>query len=98
MKRSDLLLGMGAGPTRRTLLRVEAAPGPSRRKALFQQAKVQPTRFQNHKGRDFYLTLKGSYVVLKYGRRVYGRKARFMNGRPITNRSLVPSRIRPKRV
>jgi hypothetical protein len=98
MKRSDLLLGMGAGPTRRTLLLTGAAPGPSRRKALLQQAKIQPTRFQNHKGRDFYLTLRGSYVILKYGRRIYGRKARFMDGERLKNRSVVPVRIRPKRV
>jgi hypothetical protein len=44
------------------------------------------------------LTLKGSYVVLKYGQRVYGRKARFMDGARLKNRSVVPARIRPKRV
>ena len=87
MKRSELLLG-----TRRTLA------GPTRRKALLARTKLQPTRFQNRKGRTFYLTLKGSYVVLEYGRRVYGRKARFADGRPITRASRVPSRIRPKRV
>jgi len=93
MKRSDLLLGI-----RRTMLLGETLPGPTRRKALLERARLQPTRFQNRKGRDFYLTLKGSYVILKYGRRIYGRKARFMDGQRVKNRSVVPERIRPKRV
>lgn len=93
MKRSELLLG-----TRRTMLLGETLPGPTRRRALLARAKLQPTRFQNAKGRSFYLTLKGSYVVLKYGRRIYGRKARYMDGARVTNRSVVPVRIRPKRV
>ena len=93
MKRSDLLLG-----TRRTMLLGETLPGPTRRKALLARARLQPTRFQNRKGRHFFVTTKGSYVVLEYGRRVYGCKARFMDGQRLKNRSVVPVRIRPKRV
>lgn len=95
MKRGNLLIGGGAGPTRRTLLTIR---GPTRRQTLLQQAKIQPTRFQNHKGRDFYVTLKGTYVVLKNGKRVYGHKAKTMNGRPVANRSVFPTPIRPKRI
>lgn len=98
MKRFNLLLGGGEGPTRRTLVHVEAGRGTTRRKALFEKAKVLPTRFKNRKGRDFYLTHSGTYVVLKYGQRVYGRKAWFVDGKKISNLSSVPVRIRPKRL
>jgi hypothetical protein len=96
MKRLDGLLGMHRGQTRREALLMKK--GPSRRVALLEQTRLQPTRFQNRAGRHFFVTLKGSYVVLEYGRRVYGRKARFMDGRRIANASRVPLRIRPKRV
>lgn len=84
MKRLDLLRRLGKGQ--------------SRRAALLARARLMPTRFQNRSGRDFYLTTKGTYVVLHYGRRIYGRKARFMDGQRVTNASRVPARIRPKRV
>ena len=96
MKRLDLLRGVARGQTRREALLLKR--GPTRRAALLEQTRLQPTRFQNRAGRHFFLTLKGTYVVLKYGRRVYGRKARFMDGARITNASRVPARIRPKRV
>lgn len=92
-KRAELLLG-----TRRSRLLGEAAPGPTRRKALLARVRLQPTRFQNRSGRHFFVTLRGSYVVLEHGRRLYGRKARFMDGRRLTNTSSAPARIRPKRI
>ena len=96
MTRLDLLKGVARGQTRREALLLKR--GPSRRVALLEQTRLQPTRFQNRAGRHFFVTLKGSYVVLEYGRRVYGRKAKFMDGRRIANASRVPARIRPKRV
>ena len=96
MKRLDGLLGMHRGRTRREALLMKK--GPSRRVALLEQTRLHPTRFQNRAGRHFFVTLKGTYVVLEYGRRVYGRKARFMDGRRIANASRVPARIRPKRI
>lgn len=96
MKRLDLLRGVARGQTRREALLLKR--GPTRRAALLEQTRLVPTRFQNRAGRHFFLTLKGTYVVLEYGRRVYGRKARFMDGRRIVNTSRVPARIRPKRV
>ena len=96
MKRLDGLLGIHRGQTRREALLLKK--GPSRRMALLEQTRLQPTRFQNRAGRHFFVTLKGSYVVLEYGRRVYGRKARFIDGRRLSNTSRVPLRIRPKRV
>ena len=99
MKRFEALLREEAPKTRRAaLLNKATARTSTRRQALLRLVKLQPTRFKNRAGRDFYLTQKGTYVVLKYGKRVYGCKARFMNGRRITNASHVPTRIRPKRV
>lgn len=96
MKRSNLLKSVARGQTRREALLLKR--GPTRRAALLEQTRLMPTRFQNRAGRHFFLTLRGTYVVLKYGQRIYGRKARFVDGKRISNASIVPLRIRPKRV
>lgn len=66
---------------------------PTRRQALLKKlgpAKRLPTQFYNKKGRQFFLTLKGKYVVVRHdGKSLYGRKA--------TN-PRVPLAIRPKRI
>jgi hypothetical protein len=63
---------------------------PTRRQALLKKmgvAKRIPTPFYNKKGRQFFLTMKGKYVVRQNGKSLYGRKA--------TN-PMAPLAIRPK--
>jgi hypothetical protein len=50
-------------------------------------AKRIPTQFYNKKGRQFFLTMKGKYVVRQNGKSLYGLKA--------TN-PMAPMAIRPK--
>jgi hypothetical protein len=87
VKRGDLLLGR-----RRLALLNQSRPAPpSRRQALLKKmgpAKRIPTQFYNKKGRQFFLTMKGKYVVRQNGKSLYGRKA--------TN-PRAPFAIRPKR-
>jgi hypothetical protein len=89
MRRAEALL------TRRTaLLNLGAAPVMTRRMALLKKlgpAKRLPTQFYNKKGRRFFLTLKGKYVLVRStdGTLLYGRKA--------TN-PRAPLAIRPKRI
>jgi hypothetical protein len=51
-----------------------------------------PTQFYNRKGRQFFLTLRGVYVVRENGKTLYGRKA----AGPSAVRA--PKAIRPKKV
>jgi hypothetical protein len=94
VKRGNLLLRQTAPVVRRRALlnELEIAP-PSRRQALLKKMGVSkriPTQFYNKKGRQFFLTMKGKYVVLRQnGKSLYGRKA--------TSRAAPPS-IRPKRI
>ena len=65
----------------------------TRRQALMKLvggvARRMPVPYYNRKGRQFYLTLKGKYVIrTANGKSLYGRKA--TNGR-------APLAIRPKR-
>jgi hypothetical protein len=65
---------------------------PTRRQGLLKKmgvAKRIPTQFYNKKGRQFFLTMKGKYVLRQDGKSLYGRKA--------TSRAAPPS-IRPKRI
>jgi hypothetical protein len=50
-----------------------------------------PTQFYNKKGRQFFLTLRGTYVVRENGKSLYGRKA----AGPSASRA--PKAIRPKK-
>ena len=77
---------------RQALLNVGRTAVPTRRQALLKKmgvAKRIPTQFYNKKGRQFFLTMKGRYVVRQNGKSLYGRKA--------TSLSAPPS-IRPKRI
>ena len=77
---------------RRALLNLGRTVGPTRRQALLKNMGVAtriPTQFYNKKGRQFFLTMKGKYVLRQNGKSLYGRKA--------TSRAAPPS-IRPKRI
>lgn len=89
MKRRNALLHPPK-PTRLNLL-FKTAKLPTRRAALLKQMGTLPriiTGFKNMKGRPFYVTLKGSYIVRVDGKSLYGRKARACQ---------VPKKIRRKR-
>jgi hypothetical protein len=50
---------------------------PTRRQALLKKmgsVTRLPTQFYNKKGRQFFLTLKGKYVLRQDGKSLYGRK------------------------
>jgi hypothetical protein len=77
---------------RRALLNEAAVAPPSRRQSLLKKMGVSkriPTQFYNKKGRQFFLTMRGKYVLRQNGKSLYGRKA--------TSRAAPPS-IRPKRI
>jgi hypothetical protein len=86
--RGNLLLGA----RRAALLNQGLTTLPTRRQTLLKRmgvAKRLPTQFYNKKGRQFFLTLKGKYVVRHNGKSLYGRKC--------TN-PVAPLAIRPKRI
>ena len=88
VKRGNLLLG----PRRLALLNQGRTTAPTRRQALLKKmgiAKRIPVPFYNKKGRQFFLTMKGKYVVRQNGKSLYGLKA--------TN-TRAPMAIRPKRI
>jgi hypothetical protein len=91
-KRGNLLLRQTAPVARRAaLLNQGRSVVPTRRQALLKKmgpAKRIPTPFYNKKGRQFFLTMKGKYVVRQNGKSLYGLKA--------TN-PMAPKAIRPKR-
>lgn len=88
VRRANLLLG-----TRRlALLNIGRTVPPTRREALLKKmgvAKRIPTQFYNKKGRQFFLTLKGKYVLRQNGKSLYGRKTTTLTS---------PPSIRPKRI
>lgn len=92
MKRGNLLLRQSGPVARRlALLNQSATTVPTRRQLLLRKmgvAKRVPVPFYNKKGRQFFLTMKGVYVVRQNGKSLYGLKA--------TN-PRAPSAIRPKR-
>jgi hypothetical protein len=61
-------------------------------------AKRIPVPYYNRQGRQFFLTLKGQYVVHSNGKYVYGVKAYRNPHGVIKNLSRVPAKIRPRRV
>ena len=93
MKRINLLMKQTGPVTRRhAVLNQSKSVIPTRRQALLKKmgvAKRIPTPFYNKKGRQFFLTMKGKYVVRQNGKSLYGLKA--------TN-PMAPKAIRPKRI
>jgi hypothetical protein len=88
VKRGNLLLGH----RRMALLNLGRTAPPTRRQALMKKtglAKRIPTQFYNKKGRQFFLTMKGKYVVRQNGKSLYGLKA---------TDPRAPLAIRPKKV
>jgi hypothetical protein len=91
-KRSAELLLMRELTRRQALVNRTKAPEPTRREALLKKVGVAsriPTPYYNKKGRQFFLTLKGVYVIRQNGKSLYGRKA--------TSPS-APKAIRPKKI
>ena len=93
MTRAKNLLIEARGTRQNRLLTLAAKPVPDRRALLMKVAGVPkriPTRFYNKKGRQFYLTLRGKYVLRTVnGKSLYGRKA---------TDPRAPLAIRPKRI
>ncbi len=94
MKRGAALLRQSQPVQRRAAIMKQAASlPPSRRQALLKRIGVPkriPVPFHNKKGRQFYLTLKGKYVIrTANGKSLYGRKA---------TDPRAPLAIRPKRI
>lgn len=92
-KIANLLTTEAKGTTKNKLLVLAAKPAPTRKKLLLKMAGVprrMPTKYHNKHGRQFFLTLKGKYVILTAdGKTLYGRKATDPNA---------PRAIRPKRI
>jgi hypothetical protein len=84
-------------PRRQALLVMGKTAGTDRRRALLNQiGRVTP--FTNSKKRPFILTKRGSYVVFSAaGKRLYGRKALYLHGQKVANKTRIPMKIRPKR-
>ena len=95
MTRRNTLLASAAATRRNVLLERARASATTRRGALMGRigvARRMPTQFYNRKGRQFFLTLRGVYVVRENGKSLYGRKAagpRAMHA---------PNAIRPKKI
>jgi hypothetical protein len=90
--RRNLLLKQtnAKAPTRRNAL-LKASKGPTRREALLKLVGPIPwmiTNYKNTKGRPFYVTLKGTYIVRVDGKSLYGRKS---------NSCHVPAKIRTRK-
>ena len=80
------------GSTKNKLLALAAKPAPTKKQLLMKIAGVpkrMPTKYHNKKGRQFFLTLSGKYVIRQNGKTFYGRKS--------TDRT-APMAIRPKRI
>jgi hypothetical protein len=88
-KIANLLLIEANGSTKNKLLALASKPAPTK-KQLSGVPKRIPTKYYNKKGRQFFLTLKGKYVIRTTGgKTLYGRKATDPNA---------PLAIRPKRI
>jgi hypothetical protein len=103
MKRINAILKQAAPIMRRAALLNEAgAVRPKLRgRALLKMVGAAPripVPYYNKKGRQFFLTLKGVYVVRVNGKSLYGLKAYRNAQGVIKNSSLVPAKIRPARV
>jgi hypothetical protein len=93
-KIANLLMMEAKGATKNKLLALAAKPTPTKKQLLMKMVGVPkriPTKFHNKKGRRFFLTLKGKYVVRHNGKSLYGLKAAGPNA------MTAPKAIRPKR-
>lgn len=57
---------------------IVANPAPTRAQLIAKMSGVpkrMPTKYYNKKGRQFFLTLKGKYVLRQNGKTIYGRKS-----------------------
>jgi len=93
-KLKNLLFAEAKGlTTKNKLFALAAKPAPTKKQLLMKMAGVpkrMPTKYKNKKGRQFFLTLKGKYVIRTTdGKTLYGRKATDPNA---------PMAIRPKRI
>lgn len=94
MTRRTALLASAVATRRNALVERARAPLMTRRGALMGRVGVAsriPTQFYNRKGRQFFLTLRGSYVVRENGKSLYGRKAAGPNA------TKAPKAIRPRK-
>jgi hypothetical protein len=95
MARRNALLASTAATRRNALIGHAVVPVVTRRGALLGRAGVPsriPTQFYNSKGRQFFLTSRGVYVVRENGKSLYGRKASGPNA------AHAPKAIRPKKI
>jgi hypothetical protein len=77
-KIKNLLIAEARGNRRTQLLALAAKKAPTKRSLIMKLAGVpkrMPTQFYNKKGRQFFLTMKGKYVLRQDGKSLYGRKA-----------------------
>jgi len=92
-KLKNLLMVEAKGSTKNKLLALAAKPVPTKKQLLLKMAGVPkriPTKYRNKKGRQFFLTLKGKYVIrTANGKTLYGRKC---------TDPMAPLSIRPKRI
>lgn len=90
-KIANLLMMEAKGvPIKHKLLAMAAKPSPTKKQLMMKLERV-PTKYYNKKGRQFFLTLKGKYVVRQNGKSLYGLKAAGPNA------ATAPKAIRPKR-
>jgi hypothetical protein len=94
-KVANLLMMEAKGvPVKHKLLAMAAKPSPTKKQLMMKLVGVpsrMPTKYYNKKGRQFFLTLKGKYVVRQNGKSLYGLKAAGPNA------ATAPKAIRPKR-
>jgi hypothetical protein len=93
MKIKNLLMAETKGlTTKQKLLALMTQPVPTKKQLLMKMAgppKRMPTKYRNRQGRQFFLTLKGAYVIrTANGKTLYGRKC---------TDPTAPKAIRPKR-
>lgn len=91
-KLKNLLMIEAKGSTKNKLLALAAKPVPTKKQLLMKMAGVpkrMPTKYHNKKGRQFFLTLRGKYVIRQNGKSLYGRKSTDPNA---------PLAIRPKTI
>jgi len=91
-KLKNLLMIEAKGSTKNKLLALAAKPVPTKKQLLMKMAGVpkrMPTKYRNKKGRQFFLTLRGKYVIRQNGKSLYGRKSTDPNA---------PLAIRPKTI
>lgn len=97
MTRLDELMVRAHGARRGALMN-QVRPLSTRGRLLAVGATRMPVPYYNKKGRQFFLTLKGKYVVRSNGKSLYGVKAHRNAQGVIRNLSSVPAPIRPKKL